>query len=359
MAENILFSFEAEPGMILSRDIYTDDGTLVANAGTVLDQEAIDKIRSYHILEIYVVDEEASDYVPEPETTHYYEALRQTEEFKEFHKSYMESTASVRDQLSNFVDVSSSHINVTQLLKGPYQLMANSSNSYRVFDMLHGMREFDDSTFIHCINVSLIAAVLGKWLNYSEGDIALLMLSGLLHDIGKLIIPSHVLNKPGKLTAGEYSLMKTHAMMGYNRIKNEPIDARVKEACLLHHERYDGSGYPFAMKGKEIPDFAKIIAIADVYDAMTASRVYRGALCPFEVIAMMEADSFSKYDPKFIVPFLNNITSSYLNSTVKLSDGRIGEVIMINPRAISKPTVRCGNDFIDLSKSGLTITAIV
>ena len=100
--------------------------------------------------------------------------------------------------------------------------------------------------------------------------------------------------------------------------------------------------------------------IADVYDAMTSARVYRGALCPFEVIDTMYKDAFTKFEPKYILPFLKNVASSYINNDVRLSDGRIGKVVLINENALSLPIIQCEDEFIDLSKTrGLTVSAIL
>ena len=154
--------------------------------------------------------------------------------------------------------------------------------------------------------------------------------------------------------------MKQHVNLGYEKLKNQNIDMRVKEACLLHHEKCDGTGYPFGLKSKDIPAVAKIIAVADVYDAMTAARVYRGALCPFEVIKIMYNDAFTKFDPVYILPFLKNVASSYIHNDVRLSDGRKGKVILINDNALHLPVVQCGDEFVDLSRShGLSVSAII
>lgn len=127
------------------------------------------------------------------------------------------------------------------------------------------------------------------------------------------------------------------------------------------HEKCDGSGYPMGLKSEDIPDFAKIITIADIYDAMTSSRIYRKALCPFHVVRDMEQDAFTKFDPKFSLPFLKNVATSYIGNNVKLSDGRTGEVVLINEHALSRPIVKCeGNEFVDLSKErNLEIVAVL
>lgn len=347
MTEKCIFIFEAENNMVLSRDVYTDDGHLVVPAKTVLDAATVQRIISYHIIEVYVEEPEPAEAVDASSSPNYFDKIRSGEDFKEFRKNYSGAITDVKGKLDAFLSHNDA-LDTDSLLDGAKSLLANGSTIH-VFDMLHSMRNLDDSSYIHCVNVALISTVIGKWLDYSQEDVNILTLSGLLHDIGKLMIPDHVLNKPGKLTEGEYAVMKTHALMGYKRLQNENLDPRIKEACLLHHERYDGSGYPFGLSGDDIPYYARIVAIADVYDAMTATRAYRGSICPFRVVNMLEEDAFSKYDPKFIVPFLHNVVSSYLHNNVQLSDGRTGEVVLINQHALSRPVVQCQEDFVDLS----------
>ena len=130
--------------------------------------------------------------------------------------------------------------------------------------------------------------ILGKWLSFSPKDVEVITLCGLLHDVGKLKIPNSIISKPGKLTSEEFSLIKTHTIRGFNILKNKNVDERVKLAAVMHHERCDGSGYPNGLVSHEIDQFSKLVAIADVYDAMTCARVYRGPLCPFEVINLLK-----------------------------------------------------------------------
>ena len=128
----------------------------------------------------------------------------------------------------------------------------------------------------------------------------------------------------------------------------------------MHHERCDGSGYPMGLTMEEIDDYALIIAIADVYDAMTAARSYRAPLCPFEVIAEFEKDGLQKYKPKYILTFLENIANAYQNNRVMLSDGTSAHIVLLNHRRLSKPLVQLDDGAcIDLEKSPLYIKAII
>ena len=116
----------------------------------------------------------------------------------------------------------------------------------------------------------------------------------------------------------------------------------------MHHERYDGSGYPLHLKGEQISSFASLVSLADVYDAMTSARVYRGPVCPFTVISLMESDGYQKYAPRYLLTFLENIVNTYLLHTVLLSDGSEGTIVFINKDKL--PTVKVGSQYIDLAK---------
>ena len=155
---------------------------------------------------------------------------------------------------------------------------------------------------------------------------------GLFHDIGKMLIPYSIIAKPGRLSEEEFATVKKHPALGYELLQSQDVDVHVKNAALMHHERSDGSGYPSKLKGNQIDPYARMVAIADVYDAMTAARCYRGPLCPFCVIEMFETEGFQKYDVSILLPFLENVT-----------------IIYINKEKLSRPVVQYGEEYINLA----------
>ena len=172
----------------------------------------------------------------------------------------------------------------------------------------------------------------------------------MLHDIGKLSIPDSIIKKPGKLSNEEFAIVKTHTTKGYDILSSQTLPDAVKYAALMHHERCDGTGYPRRLKYDKIDRFARLVAIADVYDAMTSARVYRGPMSPFTVVETFEREGLQKYDPEYILVFLEHIVNTYLNNRVLLSDGRKGEVVLINKQALSKPLIQLEDGFLDLAK---------
>lgn len=333
----------AVAGMVTANDIYTRQNQLIITEGTVLNDSVIDKLRFYKIFGLNVYPE------IKKEEESYIEELRKTPEFKKFNRTYVETVTKVVGNFNRIIN-GDQEIDVDQLLEETDRILREGRNGAHIMEMLHGIRDYDDLTYVHSMNVSLICNIFGGWLKLSKREIKNLTLAGLLHDIGKLLIPKEILAKPGKLSNKEYEVMKAHTIKGYEVLKDLPFDIDIKYAALMHHERQDGSGYPNRFAKDQISKFAKIVSIADVYDAMTSIRSYRKAYCPFTVVEDFEREGFIQFDSQYLVIFLERIVESYLHNIVRLSDGREGEVVLINKFALSKPMVRVGNDFIDLSK---------
>ena len=353
MAREILFSFELEPGMYVCEDVFDAKGRQIINKGTRLNKEIISKLEFFSISEVPVDTEmdsiaDLEDIVHKEETQRQL-SLKETDVYKHFVRDYEIALDIVRDTLNNVVRGKEA-INSGKVLAAIQKLLANCSNSHQVLDILHNLETSDEPTYHHSLKVAIISRMFGKWLNLSDEDVNHLTIAGVVHDIGKLVIPPAILNKAGKLTPEEYEIVKNHTLKGFAIIKDQHIDFRAKEACVMHHERCDGSGYPFKVTIDRITPFAKILAISDVYDAMTSARAYRKSFCPFEVIQTFEQEGLYKYDSFYILIFLENIVSSYLHNRVLLSDGREGEVIMINKQCLAKPMLMDGDTFIDLSK---------
>lgn len=343
--------------MFVAKDIYAEE-LLIVPANTKTTPRMVAKLEMYgiHSIEVYE-GSEAEEKTASMES--YLDTVKKSSEFQRFNKHYDNVVNNLEAQFHDIVN-HSSEIDVDRLLGQVDYLLDQSDNSYHMFDMLQCMRDYDDSTFMHCMNVAVIGSMLAKWMKFSEDEIATVTLCGLLHDIGKLQIPDSILNKPGKLTPEEYEVIKQHTVKGYHLLKDKDLDNPIKLAALEHHEKCDGTGYPLAKRGEELHRFSKIVAIADVYDAMTAKRVYRDALCPFEVIASFEHDGIYKYETSYILKFLEEIANTYINNRVLLSDGTQGEIILINRRDLSRPLVKTAAGFIDLSdKRELEIKALI
>ncbi len=232
--------------------------------------------------------------------------------------------------------------------------IASLANEVGVLNQLKGLiNSKEDYTFRHSANVAVVAGLLGKWLGLEESVRRDLMLAGLLHDIGKMQIPLEVLNKPGDLTTLEMNTMKQHPVLGYQLLQSyEEIPKLVKLWILQHHERLDGSGYPYAFQGSKVSYHGQIIAVADIYDAMTSNRMYRDADTPFTVIQELSAEMFGKLDPRICTVFLENLNESLIGNSVKLNNGTEAKIVYMDTRLGIKPVIKTKEgDWIDLEKA--------
>ena len=374
-----------QPGMIIARAVYTANGQLIVPADTPLTKQLISRIQFYDISSVQIVHDVAqpdqtqpniSDTPPAPirrapspvenkktspvHNQSYSQKVQQSPKFQAFQISYSMKINSTQTALNH--SLTSSEIDTHSLLNETVNLIQDSQLSViELFDMLHNMRQVDDTIYAHSLNVSLLARVLGKWLKFTDDEIDTLTIAGLLHDIGKLKIPENIIKKPGKLTEEEFEIVRMHPRIGYETIEKSSLDIRIKQAILMHHERCDGSGYPFGFQKDDLSPFSMVLAIVDVYDAMTAARSYRGPLCPFSVIQQFEDEGLQKYNPKYILTFLEHIASTYQNNRVLLSNGKRATIVMLNSNRLSRPIVQFEDDsFLDLSKqTELHITAVI
>ncbi len=356
-----LSTFQLVPGMTLSQSALGFDHQLILAKGTVLTDQLISKLILYGIINVYVEDDTAMDQqiALQPENTSHSERVRKSPVFHQFKEKYNDN---IKDLECTLNDVVQKHIplNVSGLVQDALKLADSSKGQIGILDMLQNMREYDDATYAHCINVSLMCNLFATWLKWPSDEVELATACGLLHDVGKLMVPYAIINKPGKLTDEEHAQIQEHPIAGYQLLRNQQMDEHIRNAALMHHERIDGSGYPMHLKGSQIDKYARMVAIADVYDAMTAARVYRGPLCPFHVIELFESEGFQKYDVEYLLVFLENVVNTYVQDRCRLSDGREGEIVYINKESLSRPVVRCGSEYINLTEEkGLSIEAIL
>ena len=357
-----MFTSELKEGMVTLTDTYSTKGQLVLPKDTVITKSIINKLVANSVLFVEISDEVADTDVGLDLMSEFIvdtEAITKTKEYKTFKRRY-ERNIEVMSEHFNDIVHKNAPAEVDTMLANAMNIMESTDSPLSIFTMMSTLKNYDDSTFNHSLNVALICNIFGQWLNLSSEQIELLTACGLFHDVGKLLIPEHIIKKPGKLTPEEYALVKTHTQQGYDLLKKRKADLHIQYSALMHHEKCDGTGYPLSLAGDQIDWCAQIVAIADIYEAMTAKRVYREAMSPFTVISNFEEDGLKKYNPRYLLTFLERVVNSYMNCKVKLSNGEEGDIVYINRVSLSKPMVKTGNTFIDLSKqSHLSIESIL
>lgn len=339
-----------QAGMVTAEDIFAIDGQLIVPKKVILNDRTIEKLISFAIYSIRVEDELSTAAETHDTDDSYSERIKVSPQFLAFRSSFEKNVETLKIGMNRIVDLNST-TDAENMLSQTLTLMDDNRNgSISLMDMLLSMREIDDSTYAHCISVSMICNILAGWLHMNQEDRILATSCGLFADIGKIRIPEQIINKPGPLTKAEYEAVKRHPIDGYNILNKTGLHEEVKNAALMHHERNDGSGYPYGFTSNKISRFAKLVAIADIYDAMTSPRPQRYALCPFEAISVFEQESYDKFDADILLTFLKNISNSFIGQRVRLSNGLEGEIIFIHPENLSKPTIKCGDKFVDLTK---------
>jgi HD-GYP domain-containing protein (c-di-GMP phosphodiesterase class II) len=207
-----------------------------------------------------------------------------------------------------------------------------------------------DFVYHKSIMVCLSSYTLAKWIGVPQKDLMQVALAGLLHDIGNVKVDPLILNKKKALTPSEMDEVKKHTVAGYAILKNVPALTEGAKLCALqHHEREDGSGYPLGVKGDKIHSFAKIVAIADIYHAMTNDRVYKSSLSPYLVLEQLFTESFGKVDPSMVQTFINKSTQFGHGTLVKLSDNRVGEIVFSDRSNPTRPWVNINGTIVNLA----------
>lgn len=203
------------------------------------------------------------------------------------------------------------------------------------------LQNYDDYTYKHCLRVAMLATSVAYQLQLSKSDTKDVIVSALLHDIGKSGIDHDIIIKPSKLTDAEFAEIKRHPFMGYNVLKNSgsAFNANVMSGVLFHHEKYDGSGYPTGLQGRDIPLIARILAVCDVFDALTSNRPYRKPWSVAEAEEYILGSCGTHFDFDVTSAFMRAFNPYPVGTMVSLSNGRHGVVVQTN-QTVLRPVIR-------------------
>ena len=219
--------------------------------------------------------------------------------------------------------------------------VANSiTHSSHAMLWLTNMKSRDEYTSIHCMNVCILAVSFGRSLGMQKAELEVLGLGGLLHDLGKMRVPLEILNKPGKLTFEEFEIMKTHPMEGYNMLKEQSdLPPDVLDIVKHHHERINGKGYPSQLNGDDINKMTRIVAIVDVYDAITSDRCYHDGMSPYEALKNMYDWAKKDFGKEMIEQFIKCLGIYPIGCVVELNLGHVGIVVSASDKTKLRPIV--------------------
>lgn len=349
---------DVEKGMTIAKDVLNSKGEiLLAKGFKVITAATIRRLLSQHgITLVNILVEETQSSMQEPahdkgktgvalDGAGNEGLVRVIDEFGGNRKD-------IKESFNKFVQ--KGNIEKQEIEERINEILGIFKGNTNVFQIMQNVKHLDDVVYSHCHNVALISYTIGRWLGLDEKDLEELALGGMLADIGKTRVDEKLLNKKGMPTDNEIAELKEHSALGYEMIKDyDFISERVKKAVLFHHERNDGSGYPLGLKGDEIPLFARIIAIADVYNALVSDRPYRDRRTPFGAIRVLETEYMDKLDTGILYLFLRRIASNYTGQRILLNNSERGEIVFIPKYNIHRPVIRLqeSGQVVDLNDS--------
>lgn len=318
------------PGDILGQDIYDYNGYIMLKRGVSLTRAYINKLIKLGVTYLYILDSRLSD-VDSPMS------LQLNKLKEELARSFYKMHKRIDFGLESNLD------NIKTILNDITDFIIHNKGVNDI--SLGDLKTHDNYTYIHSLNTTLLSLFLGTHNKIPKSQSIDLGMGAFLHDIGKVDIPLDILNKCGKLTDCEYNIMKNHPIYGYNKSRLiSCLDESTRLVILEHHERIDGSGYPFGKTQEDISIYSKIVAATDVYDALTSDRQYRKAFPHKEAYEHMLAGSGSLFDENIINIFQNSFYIYPIGIKVRLSNNCEGFVVKNNAGFPDKPIVRIFTD---------------
>ena len=301
---------EIEEGMFLARSVFGEDGRILLARGVKLTKNYLRELKTMDYTHLFVGD--------------------RPEEFEEngiSDQTYSQVLSSVREVFLNAAK--NQNLDFKEVLAVVDFMVDEVLNEDVMYNIVE-ISKHDNYTYLHSVKVGIIAMIMGKNMGLTRKQIKELTMGALLHDIGKMCIENSILEKKGHLTYQEYEMMRLHPKYGFELLRGAPgLSLLSAHVAYQHHEREDGSGYPRGLNGDQIHLYAKIVMVADSYDAMTSGRSYRRTLWSHEALAELTADAPEKYEPKMIKLLAQSVALYPVGSVVLLNNLEVGLVTNI------------------------------
>ncbi|MEX2104151.1 MAG: HD-GYP domain-containing protein, partial [Bacilli bacterium] len=327
----LISTHQVKPSNILAKNIYTNSGIVLLGKGAELTTMIVRRLEDLGIHLLYVENEMTNDIVVQDiisdETRRYaletvsQVILKMSDKKNDRQISDLKLGKQFHDVVKTIVDD----------VRSQPRVLINLANIYAT----------DDYIYHHSVNVTVLSLAMGMGLGFNSKQLTELGIGSILHDIGKTKTPSAILHKPDKLTDEEWEIMKQHSADGYEMLRQEPeISVTSAHIAYQHHERYNGSGYPRGLAGNEIHPYARIVAVADTYDALVGNRTYRKAFLPHQAIELLLGSGNFLYDYEVIKVFVDRVALYPIGMTVTLDTGEKGIVIHNTPGRPQRPLLR-------------------
>lgn len=325
-----------QAGVILGKPVYNENGQVLISNGVPLTDRMIRRLLEMDITYVYIDDPKTKD-IESPKTISEKtrkEAIQAIEET--FHVMHNEK------ELNKAFAFNKIGKKFTSLIRN---ILRDVKSNKDVITLLSDVYSYDNYIFSHSLNVTIYTLALGLELKLNDKQLEEIGIGAILHDVGKMIVPLEILTKPGRLNDQEFDAIKMHAEDGFKILRKIPNIPLVAAHCAYqHHERLDGSGYPRGLVGNDIHYYSRILAVTDVFDAVTSNRVYRSAMLPHEGLEILYSGAGRQYEQEIIEGFRRAIAIYPAGLTVYLSDRRKGVVVRQNPGLSDRPVIRIIED---------------
>ena len=312
-----------EPGMVLGKAIFNGN-IILLEAGALLTKTYIERLIDMGVSEVYIEDEISNDLI-------IHDVVKE--------ETRREAIMFVKDSMNNYTSMQL--INSSEAIELVNKILDEILNSDDILVNLMDIKTCDSYTYSHCVNVCILSIITGIKLNLEREQLKELGVGALLHDIGKLMIPTEILVKKAALSTEEYEIIKEHSSHGYNLLKKLPVLSEASaRVALEHHERIDGKGYPSGLRSDQIHLFSRIVAITDIFDALTSNRIYRSRISTNQAIEYLTVMAAPTLDKKVLNCFTEVIPPFPVGTGIILNTGEKGVVVSINRNFPTRPVVR-------------------
>ncbi|KZN39571.1 HD-GYP domain-containing protein [Pseudoalteromonas luteoviolacea] len=340
---------DLEPGMFVVGVIKQAGHVRVKNQGWVRDQKGIKNLIQSGVLEVEIDPDKTLNQTEEehnvseeclepPQIDPWHKSVPVEAELGQAVKMYEQAK---QLQEKAFTDIRDGRkIDVTEFKETASGFIDSVFRNQDALACIARIRDKDGYLLEHSLNVSILMSIFAKHLGFDRALIEELATGALLHDIGKIKIPDEILQKPEKLSENEFAIMREHAKYSHDIVKEAGLGTIASEIAGFHHERLNGTGYPFAKQGDELSQFVRMISIVDVYDALTAERVYKVGMTPIQAFKKLKAGCPNEFDEELLNQFIHCIGMYPVGTLVKLKSHRVGIVAASNPDSPLQPVVK-------------------
>lgn len=346
---------EVKPGSKIIKDVVTPLGGVLFAKGKIILPRDVEILQAFLIQQVDIEGSQAEDKYPEPAKTAVKQAAAKTGAIvsesllaktnSTLHDEYEKMLMLIK---KSYHSVAAASLPILEL-RSQLEILISHLKDYHVLKFTPRVLNDDDYNYHNAVLSALTSYKIAQWCGYPQKDWMQAAFAGLLHDIGNVKVDSTLLHKPTPLNGSELEEVRRHTTYGYQLLRNvTAINEGVRLAALQHHEKVDGSGYPLRLEGNQIHFYAKIVAVADIFHAMTLEKAYRKAQSPYLVLEQILTESFGKLDPVMVQTFIQKTTDLYNGTRIRLSDGRHGEIIFTDRSNPTRPMVQVEGTIVNL-----------